>query len=807
MNKRPLIFVVALTLVLFLLNQYFGSQEEKRRASYMGEKRKKETEELIQSATAEQHKKTAPLSTLPLVKLYEDKESKKLATLAIAQDRQYLTTSWGSSIPDTLYLQQNGQAVPVVLRIGPKNEGDAVLYSADKKASLITAFPPDTGNFDVQIVTFSKDNQEAKSTLGVVQEGRFVGPIQPLANTGIVLYKSPATGYLPWGIYKPDTYAFSTMPTAPYFSSIAFQETSVSEVKDIHAKEQFYVLENAYQQLVFSNLGGALAEINLPLHSESNSKSVVLPIGFDRTMEKDYQANDYFPLFPYRTPESGSKLQQGKLGGYYPLIRRPLMSSGNRVASPVSPHYYALNIIGDDPESANTIYTVKRFEKNLIEFEGSFQGTTITKTFTLPKDPDLASYTLELNVTIEGNAEKLRITSGVPEVEMISDSFTPSLKYRTVKQDKAKVQSLDLPKELFVSDTIYPDWVSNSNGFFGIILDPLPKDAPGISASYVPGNVLPSRITTIDSQYQLYPAEKYPGYALYLPFDAKKKTSRFLIFAGPFEKDIFERVDAAFYSESQGGGPDFEAAQSIQGWFSFISEPFAKFLFLLMRFFYFVTHSWGISIILLTIALRIMLYPLNAWSIRSTLRMQEIAPHVQALQARYKKDPKRAQMEIMHLYREKGVNPLSGCFPLLIQLPFLIGMFDLLKSTFALRGASFIPGWINDLAAPDVLFSWSYPIFFIGNQFHFLPILLGAVMYFQQRMSASATLTANQPMTDQQRQQKFMGNIMVVVFTVMFYNFPSGLNIYWLSSMLLGILQQWWMTKKMKSTPAVEVIK
>jgi YidC/Oxa1 family membrane protein insertase len=123
-----------------------------------------------------------------------------------------------------------------------------------------------------------------------------------------------------------------------------------------------------------------------------------------------------------------------------------------------------------------------------------------------------------------------------------------------------------------------------------------------------------------------------------------------------------------------------------------------------------------------------MLYPLNAWSIKSTSRMQQVAPQVAAIQEKYKKDPKRAQMEVIALYKEKGVNPLTGCFPILIQIPFLIGMFDLLKSTFELRGVSFIPGWIDNLTAPDILFSWSYPIFFIGNSFHLLPLLLAAVM-------------------------------------------------------------------------------
>jgi YidC/Oxa1 family membrane protein insertase len=158
------------------------------------------------------------------------------------------------------------------------------------------------------------------------------------------------------------------------------------------------------------------------------------------------------------------------------------------------------------------------------------------------------------------------------------------------------------------------------------------------------------------------------------------------------------------------------------------------------------------------------------------------------------------------LYRERGVNPVSGCLPLLIQMPFLIGMFDLLKSTFELRGASFIPGWIDNLTAPDVLFSWKTPIFFIGNQFHLLPVLLGLVMFFQQRMMSP--LPKDQSLwTEQQRQQRFMGNIMTVVFTVMFYHFPSGLNIYWLSSILLGMLQQYWTTRSMKKELAKVPVK
>ena len=175
---------------------------------------------------------------------------------------------------------------------------------------------------------------------------------------------------------------------------------------------------------------------------------------------------------------------------------------------------------------------------------------------------------------------------------------------------------------------------------------------------------------------------------------------------------------------------------------------------------------------------------------KSSLKMQQIAPQIAAIQEKYKKDPKKSQLEVVALYKEKGVNPITGCFPILIQIPFLIGMFDLLKSSFDLRGASFIPGWIDNLTAPDMLFSWNYPIPFFGTDFHLLPFLLGGVMYVQQKI-ASPLPKDKKLFTDQQKQQKMMGNIMVVVFTVMFYHFPSGLNIYWLSSMALGILQQW----------------
>lgn len=561
-------------------------------------------------------------------------------------------------------------------------------------------------------------------------------------------------------------------------------------------KEHFYVLENQWQQLVFSNLGGAIAQINLPFKDKKHPESPVLPIGFDRILEKTSPPNATFPGMPYYKNEGNGVqlIDEEKLGHYYPLLRRGIFSLTGVLNAPANGRHYALNTFFAGEEKEPLLFSLKRLDQESIEFEYADDHRRILKSYRFAPVAKNAPYCIDVTIKVEGDARNLWISTGVPEVELISDNAAPSLKYLMQKANgKKDVQQISLPKETAVFSSITPEWVSNSNGFFGLILDPLREIAPGFQANRIPGALDPTRLVLIDPEHQKFPADKYPGYEILLPL--RSQTMQFRLYAGPYEDDILKAVDAAYADPSQGYSPRYIQAMSFHGWFTFISEPFARFLFILMKFFYQVTSSWGFSIILLTVALRVMLYPLNAWSIKSTLKMQKIAPKVAQIQEKYKKDPKRSQMEIMTLYKEQGVNPLSGCFPLLIQLPFLIGMFDLLKSTFELRGASFIPGWIDNLTAPDVVFSWNYPVLFFGNSFHLLPILLGAVMWAQQRFSSSQPKDPKL-MTDQQKQQRSMGNIMTLVFAVMFYHFPSGLNIYWLSSMGLGILQQWVMARR-----------
>lgn len=583
----------------------------------------------------------------------------------------------------------------------------------------------------------------------------------------------------------------SITPTTPPLESVPPVKEQILPVALSSSKEEYYILENTYQQLVFSTKGGALVEINLPLSTKS-PQSPIRPIELDRLLQEQASAEDRYPQFPsYQILSGSSQLKQPETGGYYPLLRRSILDSQGNISYQEPSKNYALSL----KELDHLTYQVKSFNEHSISFQAVDGSRKITKTYSFPEEK--APYCFYMDLQIEGETNDLFLSSGIPEVELISGSFTPDLKIRLTKGAKSQVDKLSLPSPLSTSTFVRPDWIANSNGFFAILLDPLTQISYGYQTEKVEGDHAPTRLTLIDEQYHHYPANKYPGYQTYLPVGKSKEPLKFRIYAGPLDKDLLAQVDHIYTTKNY--NPDYSSARSFHGWFAFISEPFAKFLFWLMEIFYWLTRSWGFSIILLTAALRLMLYPLNAWSIRSSARMQAVSPLIKAVQEKYKKDPKKAQLEMVKIYREQRISPVSGCLPLFIQMPFLIGMFDLLKSTFALRGASFIPGWIDNLAAPDRLFRWEYPIFFLGNAFHLLPILLGVIMFFQQKWSVNAANLPQEQLTEQQKQQMSSGKILSVVFTLLFYHFPSGLNIYWLSSILLGMVQQKYMAPK-KST-------
>jgi YidC/Oxa1 family membrane protein insertase len=821
MDKRTILFVIGLSLTLFFVNLFFQYQNVQKKQEWLKQQQTKEAqkEKRFQEEVAQ---RTASSDTLPLAKLYGDSERQEILSSGIFNHDSVLTLSWTSPLPQTIFVQtpDSDETQEYYLAFQQPGLNSPVVYRATTSDRLQIGTLPNFGRYDLQLVGInSQDPQKIEVTLGEYVDGHFLHFYSDLKtqkrdlavqNLAIALLKT-GQGYLPVGLFDPVKQAFQPLAEVNGLSQVLSQTIQAPTRSAKKAEAKFYVLENSYQQLVFSSQGGALAEINLPFRTKDNQLSVVREIEFDRDMVKDHPYNAHFPAHAYYTAATSADEEpffheEGVLGGYYPLLRRDLIEKSSGQSIQIKPQYYALNIISEYPELAEMAYDVTHFDDHSITFEASQNHRRIIKTYTLgdSKHPE-GPYCLNLEIRVEGDGRGLWLTSGVPEVEWISGGTATSLKYRQTRNQKSEVDKIDLPKEAVTVTSIFPDWICNSNGFLGIILDSLKEIDPGYRVQYVSGLVAPSRLVQFAPSNENFKAANLPGYMTSLPLKSQGGVMKFRFFAGPFDTTILKEVDNLYSDPATGYNPDYMACQTMHGWFTFISEPFAKFLFVLMNLFHSLTGSWALSIVLLTVCLRLMLYPLNAWSTKSMVRMQQISPEVAAIQEKYKKDQKKAQIEIMNLYRERGVNPASGCIPLLIQMPFLIGMFDLLKSSFALRGAPFIPGWIDDLTAPDVLFRWSHPIFFIGTEFHLLPILLGLVMFIQQRLMATGPKDPKQ-MTDQQRQQRMMGTMMTVVFTIMFYNFPSGLNIYWLSSMLLGILQQWLTTKKMQKEPVATPI-
>lgn len=814
MEKRTFLFLFAVAVSFFLINFFFQYQNQEK-VEQWNLQQKAQKEQKIKQLQAEIVRKTAKPGDLPLMEIFAEAEGKELLATGVSDKHSIIALTGQPQPLEAVFARKEGSTEkPVEYHlIAASEHPPLLLYTKGLPEKLLIGDLPDFGKFDLQVVSLHKNPQvyvadyiDGHLSIPFEQIRRLqleLGSTAPAVKipSGIALLKT-VSGYLPVAFYDGQTHELVNLDEVESLSNfISKPQEKEAITSNALTEEKFYVLQNEYQQLVFSNYGGALVEINLPFESKTDNESVVREIAFDREMVKDHPYNAHFPSHPYYTP---GKLAQGpyeehiegQLGGFYPLIRRDLIESPRRKTVRIPPRFYALNIVSEYPEVAEQVYQVKKFDKNSITFEAKFGHRQITKTFSIASEEKGAPYSLELTLSIDGDSRGLWLTSGIPEVEWISGAPAPSLKYRITRNHKPEVNAIELPKDALTNTSLYPDWVSNSNGFLGLILNPVTMIDPGYRAQHIPGTQVPSRLVLIGEEFQRFKAQDLPGYMLLLPLNSKGGTMRFHVFAGPYENSALEAVDRFYSDPATGYNPDFIASQTFHGWFAFISEPFAKFLFILMRFFYSLTHSWAFSIVLLTVALRLMLYPLNAWSTKSMLSMQKIAPEVTAIQERHKKDPKKAQLEIMQLYRDRQINPMSGCLPLLIQMPFLIGMFDLLKSSFVLRGASFIPGWIDDLTAPDVLFSWHTPLFFIGNQFHLLPIILGVVMFVQQRMMSTLPPDPKQ-WTDQQRQQRAMGSMMAVVFAIMFYNFPSGLNIYWLSSLLLGILQQWWTQRQM----------
>jgi YidC/Oxa1 family membrane protein insertase len=215
------------------------------------------------------------------------------------------------------------------------------------------------------------------------------------------------------------------------------------------------------------------------------------------------------------------------------------------------------------------------------------------------------------------------------------------------------------------------------------------------------------------------------------------------------------------------------------GWFDIVAKPMLYGLIWANKF----THNYGIDIILLTILIKIIFYPLTLKSYKSMKEMQKLQPQIAKLREKYKDDKTKLNSEMMGIYKRKGINPLGGCLPMVIQIPVFFALYKVLIGAIELRQAPFML-WINDLASPEDLFTFTVAGFTVPIRI--LPLIMGATQVLQQKMT---------PTTADPMQEKMM-LFMPIVFTFLFWGFPSGLVLYWLVNNVISIAQQMYINKK-----------
>jgi YidC/Oxa1 family membrane protein insertase len=321
-----------------------------------------------------------------------------------------------------------------------------------------------------------------------------------------------------------------------------------------------------------------------------------------------------------------------------------------------------------------------------------------------------------------------------------------------LNQEVEEIDSEDMEEQQNISGPI--QWMAYEEDYFLTAI--IPEDEAQKTASFS-GRLFPSGVLTA--------TYTHPQVSL---APQRQISSRFTLYLGPRDLTILKKLD-----KNLDRAIDF-------GWFWF--DAIAKFLLYLLLFFYKYVKNYGVAIILLTILVKILFWPLTHKSYKSMKEMQKLQPHMARIREKYKNDKQKMNQELMGLYKTYKVNPMGGCLPMLIQLPVFFALYRVLGSCIELRHAPFML-WITDLSAPDRLFQFSFQIPFMQPPYGIpvLTLLMGASMFIQQKM----TPTVGDP-----AQAKMM-MFLPVIFTFMFINFPSGLVLYWFVSNILTIGQQY----------------
>jgi YidC/Oxa1 family membrane protein insertase len=500
--------------------------------------------------------------------------------------------------------------------------------------------------------------------------------------------------------------------------------------------EQLLVVTNQDARLIFSSLGGGLKEMELFHHRADVSRHAR-----KRSLTNGFASLNEHGAVPVLTVSGGDSLQGD---GVFALSRTEVGVRAEKLL-------------------ANGLRIVKEFRPstNYLLFTSVRLENASNVPIALPPQEIAVGTATPLGPQDDGMNVGLMWHNGSRSTT-ISDAWFAN---RTLGCFPGT------PRAVYREGQSNVVWAAAQNQFFGMVAMPA-APAQEVIARQVK---LPAFSTDLLPAGAALPPEP-KGYAVSLGYPAlvlapgQSVERPITVFAGPKEYRTLSRIADRFKN-----GVDDVMGFNMFPFYS-IGAFFGKALLLAMNF---VNGSfglgYGLTIIVITVVIKLLFWPLTAASTRSMKRMAQFQPQMAAIREKYKDDPAKMNKKTMEFMRENKVNPLGGCLPMLLQMPVFFGFFSMIRSAIELRGASFL--WVADLSKPDTLFYLPG----IGFPFNPLPLLMGLTMLWQAR------LTPVSPTMDpvQQKMMKYMP----LMFMVFLYNFSAGLTLYWTVQNLLTILQ------------------
>ena len=466
---------------------------------------------------------------------------------------------------------------------------------------------------------------------------------------------------------------------------------------------------------------------------------------FEKPLKTDssYQAKN--AKFEISFSDAGGRVSRVSLLGYRESIRKD--SAHVRLVDPEQSTFSLAILFSDsDLSSFSDGEFVRRSEDKKVVFDRQSSGIEVIKEYSWSEDSYLVNTHLKIVFPQSNRRDWGHLVVPLGATSLHSNVDDPLKSWELVSFQNEKL-TRNQPDGLKATEVLQGNtsWLAFGNRYFSSVL---------INASQINPDIV------------LFKEPSFMGGALRYPLQLKEGQNE-------LELNLNFYLGAKNYS-------DLAKVPGLKqlidyGMFSFFAFPLLE----LLKFFFQYVHNYGIAIILLTILVRILFYPLALKSYKSMKSMQKLQPQILALKEKYKDDRERFNREQLALFKAHKVNPAGGCLPMLVQLPVFIALYAVLGNSIELYHAPFF-GWIRDLSSKD--------------PYYVYPVLMGISMLIQQKMTPTVGMDPTQVK---------MMYLMPVVFTFIMLNLPSGLTVYIFISTLLGILQQYAMTKDVREQTAV----